>query len=266
MTKEELLPLAVTVGGKAKAAAVARAREAAAQWRLPFVERLPKVPLGSMVGAQARAFLVFRGDGVALVDRHGELRFTPGMARLRVKRLDAGVDEDLLVRLGELSQGDAVLDCTLGLGADALVSARAVGPGGRVVGVEKSLALYALSAAGFSTYTFGPRSCRVETRHADAGEVLRQTPRGAFDVVLFDPMFERPRRSSPAFELLRRHADHTPLSSEIITEAQRVARRWVLVKGSRYSADLKKLGLTPQPAARGATVVWARLGPAPNAS
>jgi hypothetical protein len=37
-----------------------------------------------------------------------------------------------------------------------------------------------------------------------------------------------------------------------------VARRWVVIKGSRHSEDLKKLGLTPEPGSRYAEVVWAR--------
>jgi len=52
-------------------------------------------------------------------------------------------------------------------------------------------------------------------------------PDGAFDVVLFDPMFERQRKSSVAFETLRRHADYAPLTRETVMEANAwPAGRW----------------------------------------
>ncbi len=226
---------------------------------LPYLARRRKEPLEALLSTRAEACLVFGGDGVALWDAEGCLRFSPGMARLRVKRIDAGHLDDRLVRLAELSPGASVLDCTLGLAADAIVLARAVGPHGKVVGVEKSPALAALAGEGMAAYDFGPRSCQVEVVRGDFAEVLAASADGAFDCVFFDPMFARPRRASPAFDALRRFADRTPLSAAAVAEARRVARRWVIVKGSRYSTDLRALGLSAEPGPRTATVVWARL-------
>jgi 16S rRNA (guanine1516-N2)-methyltransferase len=45
----------------------------------------------------------------------------------------------------------------------------------------------------------------------------------------------------------------------VLARAIRVARRAVVVKGARYSTDLRKLGLTPLPSTRTADVVWARV-------
>lgn len=253
--------LAVTTSGEPGEDVVARAREAASRWGLPFVPRRRKQPLGPMLAGRWRAFLVFSGEGVSLVDAQGVTRWTPGMARLRVKRIDAGVRDDLLVRLGELSEGDSVLDCTLGLAADALVAARAVGPRGRVVGLEKSLPVCALVSEGLSAYDAGERSCRVEVLHADAAAYLATASPRSFDVVLFDPMFERPLESSEAFEVLRRYADHSRLTGEMLERARRVARRWVLVKAARRSPMLRRLGLTPHPTSRHASVDWVRLVP-----
>jgi 16S rRNA (guanine1516-N2)-methyltransferase len=253
------MELAVTTSGKASAELSARARQAAEKWRLPFIERRRKAPLGPLLGREAEAFLVFGTDGLALWDREGALRFTPGMARLRVKRLDAGVQEDLLVRIAGFQPGETVLDCTLGLGADALVAARGVGITGRVVGLEKSLALYALVSEGLEQYDPGSRSCRIEPLHIDAESFLRSQPDQSFDHVLFDPMFERPRRSAPSFEILRRFADHSPLTLSMLRHGARVARRSVVVKGARYSNDFEKLGLSAEPGSRYATVLWARL-------
>ncbi len=212
-----------------------------------------------MLQRVAEAFLVFDSEGVVLRHGEGALRFTPGMAHLRVKRISAGEQDDFLLRFSELRPADAVLDCTLGLAGDALVAARAVGEQGRVVGLEKSLAIYAVVSEGLAAHAYAPGSCRIEPVHADAAAYLGQLPPASFDVVLFDPMFERPRRASPTFELLRRFADYAPLTPEMLESARRVARRWVVVKGSRYSTDLKKLGLRPEAPPRHATVVWARV-------
>ena len=61
--------------------------------------------------------------------------------------------------------------------------------------------------------------------------------------------------------MLRRYADAAPLTAEMIAEARRVASRWVVIKGSRYSKDFKKLGLVAQPRSLSRGVLWARLPP-----
>ncbi|WP_224372645.1 class I SAM-dependent methyltransferase [Hyalangium versicolor] len=236
-----------------------RARQAAAEVGVPYVERTHKQSLASMLADFAHAFIVMEAGAVSLVDDQESLRFSPGLAHLRVKQLDAGVHEDMLLRISGLSEGERVLDCTLGLGADAQVAARLVGPSGALTGLEKSPALYLLARYGLETLPRHPLACPIHVVYADASEYLRTLPNGAFDVVLFDPMFGRPRKSSAAFQALRRHADYAPLTQEMVAEAQRVARRAVVIKGSRYSNDIKKLGLRTEPARPNATVLWARL-------
>lgn len=253
-------PLAVTTSGQPDEPLVARARAAARAWGLPFVPRRKKQPLGPLLEGVAEAFLVFGRDEVSLWDTHGSFSFHPGMAHLRRKRLDAG-EGDTLVRVAQLAPGDHVLDCTLGLGQDALVAARAVGPRGRVLGVEKSLALWAVVDEGLRHYPTGPDACPVETRCADALAVLAAQPDASWDVVLFDPMFDKPKKAQPSFELLRRFAEHAPLTPDVLAEARRVARRWVVVKAGRHGDELARLGLTAEPGSRYTALVWARVGP-----
>jgi 16S rRNA (guanine1516-N2)-methyltransferase len=45
---------------------------------------------------------------------------------------------------------------------------------------------------------------------------------------------------------------------EMLERACAMARRWVGVKGARYSTDFSKLGLEPLPRGRLAQVAWAR--------
>ncbi|MBE4748109.1 class I SAM-dependent methyltransferase [Corallococcus sp. ZKHCc1 1396] len=251
--------LVVTTSDRVDAALAQRARGAAESVGVPYVERHHKLPLRKLLTDMADALIVFESSAVSLVDAEGALRFSPGLAHLRVKQLDAGVPEDMLLRMAGLREGERVLDCTLGLGADAQVAARLVGPTGHVMALEKSPALYLLVHHGLAGLPRHPASCAVEVVHADAAEHLRTLPDGAFDVVLFDPMFERERKSSVAFEALRRHADYAPLTRATVEEARRVARRAVVIKGSRYSRDFKKLGITPEPARPNATVLWAKV-------
>jgi hypothetical protein len=151
--------------------------------------------------------------------------------------------DDQLVRLGEIGPGDIVLDATLGLAADALVCARAVGASGRVIGVEASLPLFLLVKEGLARMRPFPKSCAVEPRLGRAEALLAELPDGSVDCELFDPMFDRPRRASQAFDVLRRFALHEPLTEETLLEARRVARRWVVVKVGRYAEPSGSSGL-----------------------
>lgn len=249
----------VTTSDRADPALAARAREAAEEIGVPYVQRHHKLPLRKILAELAEVAFVFEVGAAVLADARGSLRYTPGLAHLRTKQLDAGVGEDMLLRVGGLKEGDAVLDCTLGLAGDAQVAARLVGVTGSVVGLEKSPAVYLLAKHGLQSVACHPRACRIEVRHADAADYLRALPEAAFDFVLLDPMFARAQRSSVAFEALRRFADYSPLTREMLSDARRVARKAVLVKGARYSSDLRKLGIEPLPARPNATVLWARL-------
>ncbi len=251
-------PLMATVSSARDAALADTARRKAAEWGLPYFERPKNTGLTRFLGTEAEAFLVLGADGWRLTDARGALGFSPNLAMLRLKRFDAGERDDVLLRLAELREGDAVLDCTLGLGADARVCARAVGERGRVVGLEKSLPLALLMQEGLRAWRW-PGSAPIEVVHADAAGWLAGAASRSFDVVLFDPMFERETAASPSFELLRRYAAADPLAPETLERARAVARRWVLVKAARYSPALKRLGLLPEPASRSAPVVWARV-------
>lgn len=247
------LPL-VTTSLRPIPALVAESQACAARFSLRFLPRAG-LALDALL-ADGGAALVFEQRTVRLLGAEGALVFHAGMAHLRKQRLDSG-EGDTLVRLAGLRPGDAVLDCTLGQAQDARVAARAVGPSGRVTGVEHSLALAALQDAGFRRPTSrDPRSAAIRVVHAEALDVLRALPDRSEDVILFDPMFSRPKKAQPGFELLRRLAQEAPLSPELLHEARRVARRRVLVKAGRYGGDLKRLGLAPVGTSRSSELEW----------
>ncbi len=254
-------PLAVTVTAKQTGRYLVRAREKAQAWGLPFLERPRRTPLEETLGTVADALLVLTGEGWKLHDAQDSLAFSPGMGALRIKRLGMpGQPQDVLARLCELKAGDSVLDGTLGLGSDALVCAKVVGPSGRVIGVEASLPLYALASEGLKTPPFED-SALIEVRHGHVLEVLETLESHSLDCVIFDPMFDLPKRSTPAFHMLRRYALHEPLDEVTLAEARRVARRWVVVKGGRHGNELTRLGLTELKLSRFKPLVWARVAP-----
>src|SRR5690606_8470288 len=86
--------------------------------------------------------LVAGAGGLRLVSDLGPpLFFHPGMALLRVKRLQGG-GRDALVDVTGVRPGDRVLDCTAGLAADAIVFSYAAGPEGKVTALEISPILH----------------------------------------------------------------------------------------------------------------------------
>ena len=251
------VPLAVTVTTKQPGRHNPTAKAKAAEWGVPFFARPERGQVSEFLGTIADAFLVLGGDGWRLHDSSGTLTFSPGSAALRVTR----PTEDTLVRLCELEAGDSVFDGTLGLGADALICAHVVGPSGKVLAVEASLPMYALVSEGLRRKPPFPNSAVIDVRRGHALAVLRTLESHSFDCVIFDPMFDLPKASSPSFDMLRTYALHEPLDEVTLAEARRVARRWVVVKGGRYGNEFERLGLTPLRLTRFKPLVWARIGP-----
>lgn len=251
-------PVAVTTCANPASSDIAEAEAVSAGWRVPYLER--RGPLGHLL-SEAETLLVVERSGVSLRDGQGTVRWSYGLAALRLRALDAGGQGEALVRVGGLALGEHVLDCTLGLAQDARVAARLVGPTGRLVGLEVSLPLAMLAAEGLRREQAQARSAAIEVRHDECHRFLTSLASGSFDVVLFDPMFSRERRAQPSFSLLRRLASTARLDAATLAAARRVARRVVLVKAPRYGPELKALGLTPERASRSAPVVWARVGP-----
>ncbi len=251
--------LAVTTSFEPAPAALAAARDAAARRALPFQPRASRSLAEVAAAAGVEALLVLGAHASLWVDG-AERRWHPGMGGLRAKRFLQGerVTGDSFLEAARLRPGDAVLDCTLGLGADALVAAAAAGPGGRVVGLESSVLLAAWAGEGFARLP-GEAAARVEVIAADHAAWLADAPDRSFDVVVFDPMFRHARAAAPGFDLLRRLCDARPVSRAAIDRARRVARRGVLVKDGTPGWDLARLGLAPLDGRRGAERLYAWL-------
>ena len=236
----------VTTSRKPHAASEALARQTAAQLSLPYVLR------GTLSADELRArygvscLLVARQGGLRLETPEGELFFHPNMSHLRVKNLRKGQHDNMAQAMG-LATGMSVLDCTLGFGADAIVASFVTGEHGRVVGLEKSPLIAAVTSHGLATFDREGEAMtaamrRIEALNTAAIDYLRAQPDDSFDVVYFDPMFRHPLMQSENMNPLRYAADHDPVSEEMMAEARRVARRRVVLKETSKSTEFARLG------------------------
>lgn len=196
----------------------------------------------------------YPNDGLLIVSRTGlkiyaagqEFFFHPGMATLRIKSLSNG-HNDLMIQAMQLKPQDTVLDCTLGLGADALVANYVVGPAGRVTGLEINPLMAFVVAEGIKNFHNNNRLLMqavkgIKVVNANYREYLKTLASASVDVVYFDPMFRKPLFKSASMSPLRKLADHHPVDEESLKEACRVARKRVVMKETANSTEFMRLG------------------------
>ncbi|WP_240419629.1 class I SAM-dependent methyltransferase [Paenibacillus periandrae] len=174
------------------------------------------------------------------------LFFHPSTAAIRVKRLVNG-EHDPLMELSDIQSGDRVLDCTAGLGSDALVYSYAVQGNGEVVALESEPIPYLILQQGLMTYDsdipgMNEAMRRIQVIQMDHSEYLQRQPDNAFDVVYVDPMFRQPIQESSSISAIRTLANSRPVSEQTIKEALRVASRAVIMKEHRSSNEFDRLG------------------------
>ncbi|BBH19775.1 hypothetical protein Back11_11200 [Paenibacillus baekrokdamisoli] len=179
-------------------------------------------------------------------DSDTPLYFHPSMAYVRVKRLRKG-ERDPLIDVSGCEPGDAVVDCTAGLGSDSIVFSYAVGAAGHVTALESQGILSTVVREGLQTY---------QTNHLDVNEAFRRItlqnidhkswlssqPDKSVDIIYFDPMFRQPLHDSSSMQPLRGLANREPLDKESVEHAIRVARKSVVLKEHRDSSEFDRLG------------------------
>lgn len=197
----------------------------------------------------ADGVLVAGPDGLRFIaPDEPPLFYHPSMAYIRAKRLREG-GYDAMANAAGAQPGDAVLDCTAGLGSDALVFSVAVGAQGRVTALEASPVLHLIVREGMRAYKtelpdIDEAMRRIEHVKAEHLAYLRDLPDRSFDIVYFDPMFSKPVMESASLLPLRAMAEDSPLTEEAVREARRVARKSVVLKEHRDSKEFERLGFT----------------------
>ncbi|OMH41374.1 class I SAM-dependent methyltransferase [Desulfurobacterium indicum] len=187
--------------------------------------------------------LVVTSEGLVLHTLRGsKLFFHPGLLKIRLLNyLKTG--KEAMVKAMDLRKGDAVLDCNLGLAQDAVISAFVSEK--MVVGVEKDPVIAEIVKRGLRSYEpKGKLSIakdafrRVEVKVGDNREFLKSLSDNSFDIVYFSPMFIKPKWKCDVMQPFRDVAVKDFIEPETLKEAERVARKRVVIKINKGVKDL----------------------------
>jgi 16S rRNA (guanine1516-N2)-methyltransferase len=214
---------------------------------VPYVERGGSSLSHLFQRAHKDEVILVSKQGWRYEDRSGNhFSFHPNLSILRIKQLMKG-GADALVSCAGMQSGDEVLDCTLGMGADAIVSSFVVGKRGKVVALESQPVIAAIVQQGLQTYqTNYEPLCQamrtIEVIQVDYRSYLKRCPARSFDIVLFDPMFCETVTPSTAMQALKQIANPKRVDAASVKEAVRVARKAVLLKERSQSGEFERLG------------------------
>lgn len=190
-------------------------------------------------------FLVYSSRGPQIDRPEGSHFFSLNMAELRIQNLRKGQRDHLLEALMGVKEYDlrpaaaqppiSVLDCTCGFGADAAVASFGLPAGSRVDALEVSPLLEAVTAWGFSHFVHKKDDVtavlrRISLRCGDYRDYLLSDEGPVYDVLYFDPMFQRPVEASCQFQPVRAIMEHGGLTRDLIERALQKARRRVVIK------------------------------------
>ncbi len=197
---------------------------------------------------QAEGIIVWEKQGPVLYVENKKFFFHPSMAKNRIAFYRKMQTPDLLIKACQLKAGDSFLDCTLGLGADSIVASYFSGTG-RITALEHQTAVAHVIRWGMKLYQsrmpwLEEAIKRIEVINQDHGDYLAAQTDHAYDIVYFDPMFQKPLLDSQAISPLRKLADHDSLKPETIKAACRVARKRVVMKDLSSGQELERLGFT----------------------
>ena len=249
---------AVTTGQNPHPETVRRARAFAQEHKISYMQRSEGI---ATIGKTFQSIFVFTAHEMYLWHQGHEIRFHTNMAKHRILNLmNGGLDRMQAVM--ELKPGDSVLDCTLGLGTDAIVASFIVGACGKVTGLEPEYPLYLLISHGLRMHVLRDKDYliepmrRIETIHEESLVYLKSLGENVYDTVYFDPMFRSPGIRSQGLHGLRVLSNPNALTEEHIQEALRVAAKGVILKERPGSREFMRLGFSELPPGRGASVSY----------
>lgn len=239
--------LAVTTSLRKSEHLSAKGIEISRELNIPLIFRKDKSIKELLHEYLLDGIIMVESEKISYIHPHGEFFFHPGMVKLRINEILHGKTDQMIKAL-DLLPGDTVLDCTLGIGSDAIVISY-LNELGKVTGLEKSPVIGMIVREGLSSYQ-GRNSKmqeamrRIQVSCTDYNDFLKKQPDNSIDIIYFDPMFRFPKTKSNAIGAIRTLADNSPLSKEILQEALRVTRRRVIIKEGRNSPEFLRLGIT----------------------
>ncbi len=210
------------------------------QFNLPFFAR-NKNSITSIIEAQQLDYLfVVESEKLYLSDGKNNFFWHPNTAILKLKDNNTGP----LVKALDLKHGDHVLDCTLGLGADSLLIANAIGKISKVTALEANPYIAYLTTRGICTSDnpiIKRLAKRIDIINCNYQDYLKSAAQKNIDVIYFDPMFKHGNDAACGITPLRKLATKTPLTLETIHLALTAAKRRVVVKERFGSGVLRVL-------------------------
>ncbi|NTW05900.1 MAG: class I SAM-dependent methyltransferase [Peptococcaceae bacterium] len=239
--------IAVTTALRNDDKSVQRALKISSDLNLPFILRNGRSLDEIRREGCYQGLLVTGNNTLVFSYQGGEFFYHPGLSKLRIKEILNG-KKDKMIEAMDLKKGDSVLDCTLGLGSDALVAAF-FSVHGSVIGIESSSVLSYIVRKGMEFYQDDKdfhlinSMRRIKVVNADHYSYLQKLPNNSVDIVYFDPMFRIPGKKSPSMQAFKPLSNQDPLSCETIKEAIRVAKKRVVIKESANSSEFTRLGV-----------------------
>ncbi|MBY6035885.1 class I SAM-dependent methyltransferase [Fictibacillus nanhaiensis] len=238
----------VTTAGKNASKIRNKAKGIAESLGFPFLER-GSHSIDSIIDYYQDDVLMIGIEKISFhrKDKSTPFFFHPNSSMFRVKQLLRG-EEDPFIQAAQLKEGMSLLDCTLGLGSDAIVASLVTGKKGDVTGIESSKAISFVVQSGLKVWEsrleeMNDAMRRISVIHANHFEYLKSIDANSYDVVYFDPMFES-SINSPGIEGLKGSADYHVITPEIINEALRVASHRVVMKDNKSSSKFNELGFS----------------------
>ncbi|QKS71357.1 class I SAM-dependent methyltransferase [Paenalkalicoccus suaedae] len=239
------MEVAVTTASKRREILQPKAMELAKEWGYTYVPR-ERHSIDKML-EDSDILVVVKATRVDLFKKGQKeaFYFHPSGSHLRALEIRRS-GRDPLIKAANISPDDKIVDCTLGLGSDAIILSVAT-PKGQVIGLESVPYTANIVKHGLQTYeseldelTQAMRRITVQTY--DYTEWLIEQPTNSQDIIYFDPMFHEQVASSNGINALRAFANGEALSEAAVLHAKRVARKRVVLKDSYHSPVFDHFG------------------------
>lgn len=239
----------VTTAGRTNDQMIQTASRVALELNLPYIERNKK-SIELLQTHYKTDVLVIGKDRIEwfVFGTSEPVFFHPNSAAFRAKRWLSGEVEPFL-QATTLKEGMSFLDCTLGLASDSIMASLATGPAGKVTGIEANKLLAYIVNTGLQTWEMQNEETeqsmrRIEVVQGNHTDILHTLSDDFYDVVYFDPMFEREIEESTGILSIRNVAHYGDLTERTVEEAKRVARKRVVLKDHWQSDRFDRFGFT----------------------
>ena len=179
--------------------------------------------------------LVVYKDKYVYYEKDVKLFFHPDTAMFRIKN-----NNDVLCEI--LKDCTSVFDATLGLGRDSIVLSY---NDKKVVACESSEIIYFITSTGLKNYKtenekLNSAMKKITCYKENSLDFLKKMPDNSFDAVYFDPMFQENIKESENLTALKKVADNNYLTTELLDQAKRVAKKKIVLKAHFKDSTFEK--------------------------